>query len=120
MVSPSRRVAEQTTTAVCRRGYSCAKNGEDKLNPVVRLCYDRLRSSEGVLFVFGHSASQSDWHIYDALAQSRIRQIFFCVHEPDRNLEGIRERLAPLAVRVRDMQINYVEAASADVWGKPV
>lgn len=86
--------------------------------PYLRHCYEALNELEGSLFVFGHSAADNDRHIYDAIFRSPIAKFFFCVHRPDGDWLDLRERLAPYAERRGDVEIIYVNAATANVWGE--
>ncbi|WP_417789224.1 DUF4917 family protein [Terasakiella pusilla] len=97
----------------------------EKINsiPYLRHGYEQLKSREGVMFVFGHSADDKDEHIYKAIASSKIASIYFCVHDPDANLheiEGRMNRIVSLAWREfrKTLIINYVDAASCNVWGE--
>lgn len=86
--------------------------------PYLRHCYDKLKDCTGSLFIFGHSASASDSHIYDVIFRSEIDRLFFCVHCPDQNLEPLSQRLERFAnQRKNDIDIAYVDAETAHVWG---
>lgn len=86
--------------------------------PYLRHCHEALNELEGSLFVFGHSAADNDSHIYDAIFRSQIGKLFFCVHRPEEDWLDLRERLAPYAERRGDVEIIYVDAATANVWGE--
>jgi Domain of unknown function (DUF4917) len=85
--------------------------------PYLRHCYEKLEEAAGSLFVFGHSAGNNDQHIYDAIFDSEIDKLFFCVHDPAQNLQTAKERLAPYHERDPGIDIIYVDAATAKVWG---
>lgn len=90
-----------------------------KINSVsyLKTCYDQLSMLNGTMFVFGHSASDSDVHIYDAIFRSpKLERMMFCVHNVQRDWSTLREKLARFAERRKDIDICYVEAASAHVW----
>lgn len=100
-------VAEGTTTQ---------KKGRINSVPYLRYCYDKLANIEGSLFVYGHSAQPNDHHIYDAIFNSSIDKVFFCVHRPERKWGGLRERLAPFAERNPNIEIVYVDAGTVSLW----
>ncbi|WP_112664494.1 DUF4917 family protein [Microvirga flavescens] len=86
--------------------------------PYLRHCYDQLKSIDGNIFIFGHSASEQDRHIYDAIFQSGVERVFFCVHEPQKGYEEIEERLAPFIARRKTIDVIFVDSQTANVWGK--
>ena len=91
-----------------------------KINSVayLRRCYETLKNTSGSLFVFGHSASPNDIHVYDAIFSSNnLKKLFFCVHNPANDWSQLRERLARFAERRKDVGIYYIDAATARVWG---
>jgi hypothetical protein len=45
------------------------------------------------------------------------RGYFFCIRDPSQDWPKIREKLARFAERRKDITIQYVDAASARVWG---
>jgi len=91
----------------------------DRINsvPYLRACYDKLRKLSDNLFVFGHSVGENDEHIYDAIFDSTIDRLFFCVHQPQNNWTRIRRRLAAFQERDPSIEIVYVDSESAHVWG---
>jgi hypothetical protein len=101
-------VAEGTTVQKIRRINSVS---------YLKTCYDKLSSLNGALLILGHSASGNDIHIYDAIFNSpELERILFCVHNVQLNLSTLREKLARFAERRKDIEIYYVDAASAHVW----
>jgi hypothetical protein len=101
-------VAEGTMTQKLKRINSI---------PYLRHCHDELRRQSGSFFVFGHSVADNDIHIYDAIFGSQIEKFFFFIRDPSRDWSKTREKLARFAERRRDISIQYVDAASARVWG---
>jgi Domain of unknown function (DUF4917) len=78
----------------------------------------RLSNIAGNLFIFGHSVSDNDIHIYDAIfSAANLKKLFFCVHDPAKNLPLLREKLARFAERRKNVDIHYVDSATARVWG---
>lgn len=86
--------------------------------PYLRHCYEKLRQSENAFFVYGHSASANDAHIYDALFNSAISHLYFCVHRPTANVAEIDGELSRRQKR-NESEIEYtlVDAETANVWG---
>lgn len=85
--------------------------------PYLRECYETLRYLSGSLFIFGHSIRNEDSHIYDAIFSGKVQKLFFCVHRPDIDWLPIRERLAPFRERNKKIEVAYVSAATAKIWG---
>lgn len=85
--------------------------------PYLEYCFDQFSNLTGALIIFGLSATEKDFHIYDAICESfNLKKVVYCVHEPRNNLDKIREELARYAERRRDIQWVYVDAATAPVW----
>jgi hypothetical protein len=63
-------------------GTSSAKLDRINSIPYLKHCYQQLRESTGVCFVYGHSAHESDAHIYNALFKSRIDHLYFVSTSP--------------------------------------
>jgi hypothetical protein len=102
-------VAEGTSPQKLARIYSV---------PYLRHCYEKLQQSENAFFVYGHSASENDAHIYDALFRSDIGHLYFCVHQPTADVANIDGELSRYQKR-NESEIGYtlVDAESAPVWG---
>jgi hypothetical protein len=98
-------------------GSASQKMAKINAVPYLRHSYERLTEIEGSVFIFGHSASDNDRHVYDAIFKSKINNLFFCVHRPDRNWAPVHERLARYGNRRRNIDIIYVDAETAHVWG---
>jgi hypothetical protein len=98
-------------------GTTAQKMAKINSVPYLRHCYERLASMDGSVFIFGHSVSSNDNHIYDAIFRSPVERVFFCVHQPHDDWSFIRERLAPFAERRKTLEIIYVDASTAHVWG---
>jgi hypothetical protein len=98
-------------------GTAAQKIARIRSIPYLTHCYETLASVKGNLFIFGHAASDNDTHIYDAICRSGIKMAFVFVHNPEEHLSTIRERLARFAVRRKDIEWSYVDAATAKVWG---
>jgi Domain of unknown function (DUF4917) len=104
-------VAEGTTTAKLSRIRSI---------PYLKHCYDTIASSSGYFFVYGHSADPNDKHIYQALFNSKIERLYFCVHKPPAKLSIIDGELARYK-KVTSSGVDYafVDSESARVWNRP-
>lgn len=93
-----------------------------KINSVryLRHCYEQLKSSEGMFFIYGHSANQNDRHIYRALFNSNIDHLYFCIHRPTADLNEIDGELARYKHRFGSaVDYTFVDAESARVWDRP-
>lgn len=102
-------------------GTSAAKLGRINSVAYLRHCYDRLRDSYGNFFVYGHSGDPNDAHIYDALFNSQIDHLYFCVHKPTAKVEHISGELARYKER-NGSKIDYtfVDSETAHIWDAPL
>jgi hypothetical protein len=101
-------VAEGTTAQKMRKINSV---------PYLRHSYDRLKERSGSLFVYGHSVSDRDAHIYSAIGRSQIGRLYFCVYRPADNLVEMRARLAPFQVRYPNIEVRFVDGGTVNPWG---
>ncbi len=86
--------------------------------PYLRHCYEQLQQSANAFFVYGHSASANDAHIFDALFNSQISHLYFCVHKPTADVPAIDGELARHQKRNEsDIDYTLVDAETAKVWG---
>ena len=86
--------------------------------PYLRHCYETLQQSKNAFFVYGHSANANDAHIYDALFNSKIGHLYFCVHQPTANVAEIDGELSRYQKRNgSDIGYTLVDAETANVWG---
>jgi hypothetical protein len=99
-------------------GTSKAKMKQIESVPYLRHCYSKLRESSGLFFVFGHSADDSDAHIYNALFKSNINHLYFCVHLPSAEPKEMDARLSHFK-KANGSSIDYtlVDAQSVGSWG---
>jgi hypothetical protein len=102
-------------------GKSVAKVAKINSVPYLKHCYETLSSSTGMFFVYGHSASNADAHIYHALFKSKIDHLYFCIHRPTADLRLIDGELARYK-KLSGSAVDYtfVDSDSAQVWTKPV
>src|SRR5258705_5157316 len=92
-----------------------------KANNYLSHCYEKLGSSTGSFFVFGHSADPNDAHIYNALFRSKITHLYFCIYQPtDEKIKTISGELARYRERVGSkVDYTFVDSESAHVWDRP-
>jgi hypothetical protein len=101
-------------------GHASAKMA--KINSVhyLRHCYQKLGSTIGPLFVYGHAAAPNDSHIYRAIFRPGISHLYFCVHTPTAQLNRIEGELARYQRLFRsNVQYTLVDSVSAHVWDRP-
>lgn len=94
---------------------------QEKLNkirsvPYLDYCYKKLNSLRGSIFLVGHSASERDAHIYDALFASDLESIYFCVHNPFENLEQVRQRLSTYRSLKKEITVKFVDGGTLNIW----
>jgi hypothetical protein len=97
-------------------GTSIQKMARINSVPYLRFSYDKLKSLQGSLFVYGHSMAENDYHLYNAIFESNIRKLFVCVYRPDETLQNTKERLAQFRERNQQIEVGYVDSASVSVW----
>ncbi|MET4633275.1 hypothetical protein ABIE08_001188 [Kaistia defluvii] len=100
-------------------GTSRAKLAKINSVPYLRHCYEKLMACTGNVFVFGHSASANDAHIYSALFGSKIEVLYFGVYKPtDESVRLIESQLS-MFQKLHKRKVDYVlyDAGSANVWG---
>lgn len=91
-----------------------------KINSIAYLRYglDRLRNCSGNIFIFGHSAHDTDTHIYTALFSSNIEHLYFGLYKP--NDDSVRSYDAQLSrfqkLSKKNIQYSFYDAQSANVW----
>lgn len=103
-------------------GTSPAKMERIKANNYLSHCYEKLGASTGSFFVFGHSADSNDAHIYNALFQSKITHLYFCVYQPtEEKLKTTSGELARYRERAGSkIDYAFVDSESAHVWDHDV
>jgi uncharacterized protein DUF4917 len=84
--------------------------------PYLRHAYEQLINCNGSLFIFGHSASENDSHIYAAVTRSRITTIYYCVFRPQDALSEVQARLARRLASNPRIQVKYVDSGTVTVW----
>ena len=98
-------------------GSSQRKLSKINLVPYLRHCYKKLESSEGMFFVYGHSADKKDEHIYKALFRSNIDHLYFCIHRPTADADVIDGELARYKHSLKSkFDYTFVDSETAQVW----
>lgn len=99
-------------------GTSTAKLAKINTIPYLRHSYEMLSKSNGVLFVYGHSADPNDSHIYQAIFNSRIEHLYFCIHQPTADIDKIAGELARYRESNRSkIGYTFVDSKTVNVWG---
>lgn len=99
-------------------GSSTKKLAKIRSIPYLNHCYGKLEDQAGNIFVFGHSASEFDTHIYDAIYSGNVDHVFLCMRDP-RNLRQLCESMAKYAVRHPRIRTSYIDVSTFNVWGNP-
>ena len=95
--------------------------------PYLHHCYQKLSFCSGTLFSFGHSASEKDRHIYDAIFSetSEVSTFYYCVYdsnEDEKKHQEIQEFFSRFKERKnakkKNFKIKYIDTETMDVWGK--
>jgi len=103
-------VAEGTTDQKMRRINAV---------PYLRHCYEKLKTNTSTVFVFGHSADDNDSHIYRAIFESDVKQVFFGSYNADNEelcrLEGQLARHQKAAGS--KATIHFYRTENVNIWG---
>jgi hypothetical protein len=85
----------------------------------LRHCYAKLRENAATVIVYGHSADESDAHIYRAIFESGVRHIYFGVYQPDQDkVKSLDGQLAKYQkVWGKGATYEFYDSESAGVWG---
>lgn len=87
-------------------------------SPYLRHCFETLSDACGPLFVYGLSAGNNDSHIYEAIFDSGISHLNYCIHTPTANVEYVAGELARFKERMSsDVEYSFVNSETANVWG---
>jgi hypothetical protein len=97
-------------------GTSVEKMARINSVPYLRYCYDKLKTLQGSLFIFGHAIAENDYHLYDAIFASDIDKLFVCVYRPDENLQNVKERLAQFRERNGQIEVDYIDSSKVQIW----
>lgn len=88
--------------------------------PYLRHCLEELGNITGTLFIYGHSASENDKHIYKAIFESKVLQkVYFCIHRPTTNvnkIKGVLENYKSDPLANDKIKIEFIDAESVKVW----
>jgi Domain of unknown function (DUF4917) len=98
-------------------GTSIAKLRKINSNKYLTYCSDKLRRATGTCFVYGHSADPNDLHIYNAIFNSGIEHLYFCIHKPTADVPKVEGELSRYQ-KLFSSSIKYtlVNAESVGIW----
>lgn len=87
----------------------------------LRHCYDKLRDNAAPVFIFGHSADDSDTHIYRAIFGSKVDQIYFGAFQADQNeINRLRGQISRHQEAAGSKaSIAFFRSESVDLWTLP-
>ncbi len=126
--SPGGRLIEQIASRIADGHaplFVCEGTNQQKLNHIhsskyLRYCFKTFQHTSGVLFIYGHSLSDSDQHILDAISQSTISHLFISLYgDPNSSHnQSIRHKAEgiQLARSYPKLTIEFYEAQSALIW----
>lgn len=114
------------------KGESDRKLDTIRKNGYLDHSYKNLRSStqekKDCFFIFGHSLSKNDDHILKRLAEGKFPKLYISIFE-DPNSKDNQEiqEIIKRAEELKDqrlseypLELEFYDAATADVWGKPI
>lgn len=102
-------------------GTSDKKLAKIKSVPYLFHCLDTLGSSAGNIFIYGHSASENDAHIYRSVFLSQLEKIYFCIHRATTDVNSINGNLQMYKAREdSEIEIVFVDSETAHVWNTEI
>jgi hypothetical protein len=97
-------------------GTSAAKHRYIRSVAYLNHCYQKLKASSGQFIIYGHSADESDAHIYTALFTSKIDHLYFCIFDQTM-LSELDGRLSHYQKANRsNVAYTFVDSKSVGVW----
>lgn len=100
--------------------YVTEGTSEQKLNkirsvPYLNHCYEQLLNGSGIIFIFGHSILGKDTHIYDALFESGITDVYYCIYDIT-DLNKTKEEFAKYKERNDKIKVHYIDVSDFNIW----
>ncbi len=98
-------------------GTSIAKLRKINSNKYLTYCSAKLRRATVNCFVYGHSADPNDVHIYNAIFNSDVEHLYFCIHKPTADVPKVEGELSRYQ-KLFSSNIKYtlVDAESVGIW----
>lgn len=101
-------------------GDSVAKTRAIAASPYLRHCLAALKKTRGPIFTFGHSASESDAHVYETIFRSDATHLYVGYFDPD-EAEGMIARLEGWrAAQGGTISITLYSTAHEKLWPDPL
>ncbi len=98
-----------------------SKSKMKKINSVeyLRHAYRKLEENENIIFIYGHSANETDQHIYEAIFRSKAPHVYIGIHRPDeQKLRAMRGQILRYAALVGSQKpCTFYRSETANVWG---
>ncbi len=93
------------------------KQSKIEHNPYLNSCYEKLRATSGVLFIYGHSMDNSDKHIFDAVRLSAINKVMVSIYG-DPNSDNNQRTMANARTYMErhGRTVDFYYASSVSVW----
>jgi hypothetical protein len=99
-----------------------SKSKMKKINSVeyLRHAYKKIEESESVVFIYGHSANETDQHIYEAIFRSKTPHVYIGIHQADeQKLRAMRGQILRYAALVGSQTpCTFYRSETANVWGR--
>ena len=110
------RIKEGNLPIYAAEGSSVQKMQKIKSILYLKHCYEKLKDNTGVMFIYGHSASENDSHIYDAIFKSGVKQIYFGVYDKEetKSLSGLLAKYQKEAGS--EIPYAFFDSKSVKLW----
>jgi len=97
-------------------GTSGAKLRQIRSSNYLNHCYEELKASRGQFFIFGHSADETDAHVYAALFTSKIDHLYFCIFDQTKLAEMDGRLSYYQKANKSSIGYTFVDSKSVGVW----
>jgi hypothetical protein len=97
-------------------GSTQAKQKQIASVPYLKLCLQRLKESSGCFFIYGHSADETDAHIYNAIFSSKITHLYYCIFDQSKLAEADGKLAYYQKSNKSTVGYSFVDSKSAGVW----
>lgn len=109
-------IAKGKLPLIVAEGSSPSKLKKIKSTPYLLHCYEKLKSTSGAIFIFGHSADRNDAHIYKAIFHNcTAPEVFFCINGDGENAV-MQGKLAAMLRGKDDVKISFIDVENMGLW----
>lgn len=104
-------------------GTSNSKMRKIKSVDYLRYCYQELKkNNHEIIFIYGHSAAENDEHIYKAIFNSEIMELYFGIYDREEDsVAAIRGNLSRYREKYgKEVIIEFFDSRTVCIWDEAV